>query len=373
MELVKEWYRRYLSNPQVLILALLLAAGFLAVLWFSDILAPLFVAVVVAYLLEGLVRQIMRLRIPRLPAVMVVFTLFMLFVLAVAIYLIPKLSRQATALFQELPAMLIRAEALILELPTRYPNLFSENQVLQWVDSMKLEVTAYGQELFARTVSSFVAILTVIVYVILVPILVFFLMKDKERILGWVRARLPRDRALATTVWVDVDRQIGNYIRGKFWEILIIFSICFATFSWFGLQYAALLSLLVGLSVLIPWVGAVIVTFPIMLIAYFQWGFTTEWAWVMGAYFVIQAFDANILVPLLYSEVVDLHPIAIIAAVLFFGGVWGLWGVFFSIPLATLVQAVMKAWPSSDVPIVSDELPPPPITDVRHNKPTVHG
>jgi putative permease len=66
----------------------------------------------------------------------------------------------------------------------------------------------------------------------------------------------------------------------------------------------------------------------------------------MLAYGVIQALDGNVLVPLLFSEAVNLHPVAIIVAVLFFGGLWGVWGVFFAIPLATLVKAVLYAWPS---------------------------
>jgi putative permease len=65
----------------------------------------------------------------------------------------------------------------------------------------------------------------------------------------------------------------------------------------------------------------------------------------MIAYGEIQALDGNVLVPLLFSEVVNLHPVAIIIAILVFGGLWGFWGVFFAIPLATLVQAVLKAWP----------------------------
>jgi putative permease len=63
------------------------------------------------------------------------------------------------------------------------------------------------------------------------------------------------------------------------------------------------------------------------------------------AYLVIQALDGNVLVPLLFSEVVNLHPVAIIVAILVFGGLWGFWGVFFAIPLATLVNAVITAWP----------------------------
>jgi putative permease len=67
----------------------------------------------------------------------------------------------------------------------------------------------------------------------------------------------------------------------------------------------------------------------------------------LGAYGVIQLLDGNVLVPLLFSEAVNLHPVAIIVAVLFFGGIWGVWGVFFAIPLATLVSAIFSAWPTA--------------------------
>jgi putative permease len=111
------------------------------------------------------------------------------------------------------------------------------------------------------------------------------------------------------------------------------------------LQYAILLSTLVGFSVVIPYIGAAAVTIPIAAIAFFQWGWSADAWYVLIAYGVIQALDGNVLVPLLFSEVVNLHPVAIIIAVLVFGGIWGFWGVFFAIPLATLVQAVLKAWP----------------------------
>jgi putative permease len=146
-----------------------------------------------------------------------------------------------------------------------------------------------------------------------------------------------------------VNAQIANYVRGKVWEILIVGAVSYITFSLMGLQYALLLPTLVGLSVIIPYIGAAVVTIPIALVAYFQWGWSAQFAYVMIAYGVIQALDGNVLVPLLFSEVVDLHPIAIIVAVLVFGGIWGLWGLFFAIPLATLVQAVLKAWPRDEV------------------------
>jgi len=106
-----------------------------------------------------------------------------------------------------------------------------------------------------------------------------------------------------------------------------------------------LLATMVGLSVIVPYIGAAVVTVPVAIIAWFQWGWSADFGWLLFAYGVIQALDGYLLVPLLFSEVVDLHPVAIIIAILVFGGLWGFWGVFFAIPLATLVQAVIKAWP----------------------------
>jgi putative permease len=100
---------------------------------------------------------------------------------------------------------------------------------------------------------------------------------------------------------------------------------------------------------LVPYIGAAVVTLPVAMLAYFQWGWSPEFGWVIFAYGVIQGLDGNVLVPLLFSEVVNLHPVAIIVAILVFGGLWGFWGVFFAIPLATLVSALLTAWPRPGV------------------------
>jgi len=185
------------------------------------------------------------------------------------------------------------------------------------------------------------------VYVVLVPLLVFFMVRDKDRIMEWFAGFLPHERQLTSDVWQEVDGQLGNYVRGKFWEILIVGSVTYLVFALMGLQYALLLAVLTGLSVLIPYIGAAAVTVPVALVALFQWGLAADFYYVVLAYAVIQALDGNLLAPLLFSEVVNLHPVAIIVAILFFGGIWGFWGVFFAIPLATLINAVVRAWPGA--------------------------
>ena len=136
-------------------------------------------------------------------------------------------------------------------------------------------------------------------------------------------------------------------MRGKFWEIVIVGVVTWVVFALLGVDFAILLAVITGFSVLIPYVGAAAVTVPVALIGFVQWGFSLEFAWVMIAYGIIQALDGNLLAPILFSEVVNLHPIAIIVAILIFGGLWGFWGVFFAIPLATVVQAVIRAWPKN--------------------------
>jgi putative permease len=228
----------------------------------------------------------------------------------------------------------------LLRLPERYPDFISEQQVIDIIDVLRSELTSLGQRVLSLSLASVRVLMGFLVYIFLMPLLVFFLLKDKDRLLSWLTSFLPEDRSLATEVWQEVNFQTANYVRGKSGEIIIVWLASYATFAILRLEYAILISLFVGLSVLIPYVGAIFMTLPVASIAYFQWGCCSDFAYVVVAYIVIQIIDGNVLVPLMFSEVVNLHPVAIIVAVLVFGGMFGFWGVFFAIPLATLVQAI---------------------------------
>jgi putative permease len=348
MQVVTEWFKRYFSDPQIVFLTLFLLFFFGVVITMGDMLAPVLASVVIAYLLEGVVAALERRSLPRLLSVIIVFILFMLFVALVMLGLLPLLSRQVTEFVQQLPAMISMGQQALMQLPERYPDLIPQDQVDQLIQQIRRDIASFGQQVVSWSLASVVGVITLIVYLILMPLLVFFFLKDKQLIIGWMVQHLPRHRKFAGTVWKDVDRQIANYVRGKFWEIIIVWAASLVTFTLLGLNYALLLAVMVGLSVIIPYIGAAVVTLPVLFVAWFQWGWSPDFAWLAVAYFVIQALDGNVLVPLLFSEVVDLHPVAIIVAILVFGGIWGFWGVFFAIPLATLVQAVLEAWPSSE-------------------------
>ncbi len=346
MNLVAGWFRRTFSDPQVVALILALIAGFAVILFFGDMLAPVLASLVIAYLLEGVVGILERYHLPRLLAVCIVFIAFMLFVVLIIFGVLPLASSQLTDLVQQLPYMLSSGQKSLMRLPELYPDLITVEQIIKLITVMKNEVALAGQKILSTSAASVVGLITLLVYLILVPLLVFFFMKDKKLISRWFLRFFPKDRGIADQVWIDVDMQIANYVRGKFWEVLIVGSVSYVTFTLFGLNYALLLGVLVGLSVIIPYIGAAVVTLPVLLVAWFQWGWGGAFGGLAVAYFVIQALDGNVLVPLLFSEVVNLHPVAIIVSILVFGGLWGFWGVFFAIPLGTLVKAVLTAWPS---------------------------
>ena len=355
IDVFRNWFQRYFSDPQVVILAVLLVAGFGIVIFFGDILLPLLVSIVVAYLLEAIVLKLQARGMRRTPAAILVFLLFVAVVGISLLVLIPLLSEQVVQFLQELPRMIKRTQQALMSLPELYPQIITEEQIRNMMAAVAAELATWSQTILSLSIASLQRILTWAVYLILIAILVFFFLKDKDRIIQWLSRFFPRERALVSQVWREMDLQIGNYVRGKIVEILIVGVVSWLVFALMGLDYAVLLGLLVGLSVLVPYVGATVVTLPVALVAFFQWGWSEEFFYLLLAYGIIQALDGNVLVPLLFSEAVNLHPVAIIIAIIVFGGLWGFWGVFFAIPLATLVKAVLNAWPAGGEQVLTTD------------------
>jgi len=345
IEVIEGWINRHFSNEEAIFLVFFFIVGFSLLLLFGGILAPVLTGLVLAFLLQGMVAKLVALSVPRLGAIYLTFLLFVGVVTGMLLFLLPLVWSQLTAFAEALPNIIEKLQGAIRELPEAFPALVDSVQVDTWLELAGGELGDLGRSLVETTVTQLPSVVAWLIYLILVPISVFFFLKDGRSFMHWFGSLLPSNRPLLNQVGEEMNVQIANYIRGKVIEIFIVGSVCYITFTVLGLNYAALLAILVGLSVLIPYVGAAIVTIPVMLVGYIQWGWNLDLVWLLVSYSIIQALDGNVLVPLLFSEANDLHPIVIIIAVLFFGGIWGFWGIFFAIPLATLVKAIMNAWP----------------------------
>ncbi len=348
-KILSKWIERYFSDEEALLLFVLLAGALAVILTIGQMLTPVFAGLILAFLMQGAVDWLESRKLTHMWSVSLVFVVFVSVFLAILLFVLPLVWKQAGNLFNELPRILSEVQQLALLLPEKYPNMISVEQVNELINLAANELSKLGQWVVTFSINSIGTVVALLIYLVLVPILVFFFLKDGRMLSRWWASLLPDKREMMTKVWNEMDDQIANYVRGKVIEILIVGSVTYVAFIALGINYAALLGIMVGLSVLIPYIGAALVTVPVALIAFFQWGWGNEFMWLMIAYGIIQALDGNVLVPLLFSEAVNLHPVSIIVAVLLFGGLWGFWGVFFAIPLATLIKAIVNAWPKAPV------------------------
>ena len=345
IKLIKDWYTDNFTDPNQVSLALVLIFSIIVTYVLVQTIAPILVAIVLAYMLEGLVQHLMKITTAtRHFSVIIVFFLFLIISILTLFMLLPLLLDQLTLLVKSLPEIFNKSKQLIL-------GFYDENEYIpkDYIDNIFLglqgETSKVGNSIFTFSLASAGGLFAIIVYAILVPIMIFFMLFDKETINSWIARFFPKKLELTRRAYSELNLKIGNYIRCKFIEIMIVWISSFILFFALGLNYSLLLSFLCGLSVIIPYVGMIAVTIPIILVAYFQWALGSEFWYVIIGHLLIQAVDGNVVVPILFSDAVNIHPFAILLSILFFGSVWGIWGVFFAIPLAVLISTILNVWP----------------------------
>lgn len=345
VQIIKKWLHRYFADPEAVTLCVVIAAIIAIFAVLHNILLPIILSVIIAYVLGGLVARLEHWKFPHLFAVILVYLLFITGLAILLIWLLPLLFQQLTNLFSEAPNMINRGQSFLADIQARHPDILSADQLKRFLAEFNVYLTRFGRFAISYSISSIGNIITLIVYLILVPLLVFFFIKDGRKIATWLSNFLPKKHNVLLNILREVDSKIGDYIRGKMLEIIIVGIVSIVAFALMGLNYAILLGVCVGLSVVIPYIGAIVVTIPVVIIAFLQWGLVPHFAYLLLIYTIIITLDANLLVPILFSEKMKLHPIVIMLSVLVFGDLWGFWGIFFAIPLATLVDALIKSWP----------------------------
>ena len=255
---------------------------------------------------------------------------------------------QLTLFIKSLPSILEKGKTFLLSFTSTDKGLITANQLTNIFSALNSEVTMMSGSIVSYSLSSAGSIIEIIIYMLIVPILIFFLLFDKKDINAWFKKFFPEKLDLSKKAYAELDLKIGNYIRCKFIEIIIVWIASTVLFTILGLNYSLILGFLCGISVIIPYVGAIAVTIPILFVGYFQWGTSSEFWYIVLAHILIQVLDGNVVVPILFSDAVNLHPLAILVSILFFGTIWGIWGVFFAIPLAVLVNTLLNIWPRTE-------------------------
>ena len=343
---INKLFNKLFSNEESLIFSLLILTFLLVLYFFGGLLTPFIISLIFAYLLIGLTKNLIKYGLTELVSLIISYVIFLLSGIGFLVWLIPLIFQQTQAFFIEVPVWLNNFRSFIENLVQSNQELVSSDQISSFFTEFIGRLSSISQGVLDASISGIQDTLVFSIYLIMIPVLVFFFLFDKERIVKGFLMLLPKKRAMLSEVWIEMDDQLSNYVWGKGVEILIVGFAAAVIFGIMGLNYTALLSIIVGVSVLIPYVGAFLATIPVVVVAFLQFGIGFDLYMIVGLYLLLQALDGYLLVPILFSDAVKLHPVVIMLAVFVFGGIFGFWGAFFSIPLATFIKAVWNSWPS---------------------------
>ena len=338
--LLNKFLKRFFSNEESIYFAILLVCSFLFIIFFGNVLLPVIISIVIAFLLNGLMTGFENLKVSQNLSLTLTLIVFFGFYLSLFMAL-PSIGTEINNLIQNLPSIVSSFQQTLMEMN----NYFSEEDIDLIFANLSNQINTLLSSALGQLAGTITLMFNAILYAIMIPLMVFFFLKDKNELLPIASFFLPKENGFMQSVFSEMNDQLFNYVTGKALEMIIIATASYALFAILGLPYAVLIAILVGLSVIIPIFGAILVTVPVVLIGLYEWGLTENFYWLLGFYLLIQILDGNVLVPILFSSRNNLHPAVIIVAILFFGGIWGFWGLFFAIPLATFIKAIINSWP----------------------------
>ena len=344
---LKNFFQSYFYDDEHYAALFFLFIGLVVLYFLGGILAPIFVSILIAYVLNGLMTFLEEKGSNKTLSLTITLFIFSLFYLSIFIFF-PFLSRQILLLVSEIPQIFETVNIFLSPQLNQYSESLSSNQIDEALANALSYMPTILQNALLQLNAGFSTMMNALLYLIIIPFLVFFLLKDKDIFLNYLKLLLPKKRDLLSEIWFDLNQQLYGYLRGKGLEMLIVALITGFVFYLQDVNYSIILATLVGLSVLVPYVGAILVTIPVILIGLFQWGLDSNFYIYLFSYLLIQALDGNVFMPLLLGREVKLHPVLIITAVLIFGGIWGFWGLLFAIPIATFLRAILVAWPTKD-------------------------
>ena len=344
-EFIKRTYKIYFAGQEAGLLIFLSLLIILTFYYLGGYLVPFFISVFIAFLLNEFVVVLKNKNIPHLVAVSLTFLLFCIVTAILLLLILPLIWQRMVDFIQNSPTLIEQISAWLYLLPENYPEIFTRGDIDNFVNTIKENIISYGQTIISSSLTSIGQIGQVFVYIVIVLVLVFFILKDYDKLTHSLIKLLPQENKIMSRLGKKMKVEMLRYISCKLLEGLIVFVVAWITFAILGLNFSTILAISAGVSVLIPYVGAVIVTVPVALVAYSQFGAEPMFFYVLLAYLILQMLDGYLLVPILFSEVTNLHPVSVILAIIIFGSLWGLWGIAFAIPLATFIKALVQYWP----------------------------
>jgi predicted PurR-regulated permease PerM len=321
----------------------IVAAVFFVALWFlGSVLLPFLVAGAVAYFLDPVADRLERLGMSRAAATTVISLGAVLIVALLVLAVIPVLIQQLSALIDAAPAISNRLQTF---LTTRFPELNDSTSVIrQSLAEIGSAIQARGGALARGLVNSVLSVVSWLLFIVVVPVVAFYLLLDWDHLVARIDDLLPRDHAPTVRQLArEIDAVLAGFVRGQLSVCLIMGSFYATGLMLAGLQFGVIVGAIAGAITIIPFVGALIGgTLAIGLALYQFWG---EWLsiGIVAAIFGLGQFlEGNIITPRLVGQSVGLHPVWLMLALSIFGAIFGFVGLLVAVPISAALGVLAR-------------------------------
>lgn len=319
------------------------ALVFLLLIWaLGDVLLPFIVGGAIAYFLDPIADRLERAGLSRVAATTVISLVALLLVVLLVLAVIPTLVNQLTALVNAAPDIAKRLQGFLLE---RFPDLAdSTSTIRQTLSEIGLAIQARGAELAQGVLSSALGVISIVLFIVVVPVVAFYLLLDWDDMVSRIDGMLPLDHApTIRRLAREIDAVLAGFVRGQVSVCLALGTFYAVALMAAGLQFGLIVGAIAGAITFIPYVGSLVGGALAIGLALFQfWGDWLQIGIIAAIFAVGQFVEGNILTPRLVGKSVGLHPVWLLFALSAFGTVFGFVGMLIAVPVAASIGVLTR-------------------------------
>ncbi|MFN3823060.1 MAG: AI-2E family transporter [Pseudorhodobacter sp.] len=320
------------------------ALGFLLLLrLLGPVMAPFLFGGAIAYFLDPVADRLQRLGMSRVLATVLISLSVVLVAVLLVLAVIPTLAQQLTQLVNAAPEIFSRLQTFLNE---RFPGVLDDDSpVRQAIQSIGATIKERGGELASTLFSSALGVINALVFIVVVPVVAFYLLLDWDRMVARIDSLLPRDHAPTVRFLArEIDRVLAGFVRGQLSVCLVMGVFYSVTLMLAGLQFGLIVGAVAGAITFIPFIGAIVGGALAIGLALFQfWGDWVSIGIVAGIFAIGQFLEGNIMTPRLVGNSVGLHPVWLLFALSAFGSAFGFVGMLVAVPVAAAI-GVLTRW-----------------------------
>ena len=328
----------------MLVLFLLILATFY---FLSNVLTPFLIAALLAYLTDPIVNRLQACKIPRTIAIVLVFLLVLVVITILMVYLVPLFEQQIFAFtLNTLPKMIDWLQNVVLSWMQEKFGIsesFNLHQLTQTISSHWQQAGGAAATVLKAISSSSRAVISFVINLLLVPVVLFYLLRDWDSLIEGIHHLLPRRiESIIVKLVKQSDEVLSAFLRGQLMVMIglgILYSI---GLSMVGLNLALLIGILAGLVSIVPYLGLILGFSAAAIAGYLQFASFLPVVYILLVFVAAQGIEAAVLTPWFVGDKIRLHPVAVIFSILAGGELFGFFGILLALPVAAVIMVFIR-------------------------------